>query len=206
MVFCLSYPRIKINPIEMTTSDISEERSRKENHLGKKQQRKILYIRHGEDKRKGYKYDESLTRRGKRDVKEWTEELLDTYGTPDAIYFSPFYRTRQTKKIMLSVIKNLTNEWVKEVECDLRLSRYFTKSQKRNPDIKRSTEKYSPPIDETWKEFHQRIRDQLKDMESSPYRLIWCVTHTLVLDHIIERKGIPHEYHIPYLDTLVISA
>ena len=92
-------------------------------------ERIIIYIRHGEDMRDGYKYDERLTKYGKKAVKKLNIELIDEHGFPDVIHYSPYYRTRQTKRIMLKVINEILNEELPSTNCDFRLSRFFTKSQ-----------------------------------------------------------------------------
>ena len=167
--------------------------------------RKIIYIRHGEDTRENYKYDEVLTHKGKHDVKELTKELVEEHGVPDIIYYSPYYRTRQTKRIMVKTIHELYSTETKTI-CDDRLSRFFTKKQSQNPDIRRETLKRGAPIYESFKEFKERVSEQLEEVEKEHNEeIIWCVTHTLILDHIIQLKEIDHDYHIPYLDTIVLT-
>lgn len=167
--------------------------------------RKIIYIRHGEDKRGHYKYDEKLTDYGKKKVKDLTKQLIDTYGFPDIIYYSPYYRTRQTKRLMLSVIDRDYGEELPPTKCDSRLSRFFTKRQSRNPDIRKDTRKRGAPIYETWREFKYRVGEHISEMESNrQHHIIWCVTHTLVLDYVINHRGIDHDYEIPYLDTIIL--
>ena len=167
--------------------------------------RRIIYIRHGEDTRSGYKYDEKLTKKGKKGARRLSRKLIDKYGVPDAIYYSPFHRTRQTKRIMVKEIKKITDRWVEVLECDPRLSRYFTRKQKEDPDIRNDTMRRDPPIYETWDEFHHRIKEQFKELVASDYKIIWCITHTLVLDYIVKYRNLAHEYRIPYFDTLVLS-
>ena len=166
--------------------------------------RKIIYIRHGEDTRKRYKYDEVLTDQGKENVVELTKKLVEEHGLPDIIYYSPYYRTRQTKRIMVKTIKEIYSEKIETV-CDHRLSRFFTKGQSRNPDIKKETQKRGAPIYETFKEFKERVNEQFTEIEEGDERVIWCVTHTLILDHIIRIKKLDHDYHIPYLDTVILK-
>ena len=168
------------------------------------QERIIIYIRHGEDIRDGYKYDEKLTDDGKYEVKVLANKLIKDYGVPEVIYYSPYYRTRQTTRIMLKVIHEELNEKIR-LKCDPRLSRFFTKRQKRDPDISRSTRKKGAPIYESWSDFKYRAEEQISDMEENDkYQIIWCVTHTLILDRLINIKNIDHGFKIPYLDTIVL--
>lgn len=172
--------------------------------------RKIIYIRHGHDTRDKHKYDEILTSHGKKKVKELTKRLIDEHGIPDIIYYSPYYRTRQTKRIMLKVIynhlksENIEKELTK-LKCDWRLSRFFTKKQRSFPDIRKETENRGAPIKEKWEDFKIRVNEQLEEMEQSDYQVIWCVTHTLVVNHVIKIKNIEHGYEIPYLDTVILT-
>jgi len=164
----------------------------------------IIYIRHGEDKMDGYKYDESLTKRGKKEARKLAHQLISYHGIPDIIYYSPYYRTRQTLKQMLSVIAEYTDTKVHKI-CDYRISRYFTQNQRQNPDIRRDTGKHNPPIHEDYKDFKRRVKEHLIEAESKrDCNVIWCITHTLVLERIIHLKNLSHEFEIPFLDTVAI--
>ena len=61
----------------------------------------IIYIRHGKDKKSNHIHDERLTKESKKEIEEFTEILIEEYGEPDIIYYSPFYRTYKTAKYML---------------------------------------------------------------------------------------------------------
>lgn len=163
----------------------------------------IIYIRHGQDKRSGYKYDEKLTSRGKKESKEMAIDLIKQYGLPDVIYCSPFYRTRQTKRRMVKMVKKYGGD--PKVIIDSRLSRFFTKKEKRNPDIKKDTMKHNVPIYESWEEFKLRVKDQLNDMESSNNQIVWCIGHTLIIKHVARFKNIDRPDHVDYLDTVIIT-
>lgn len=167
--------------------------------------RVIVYLRHGEDVRTKYKYDEKLTSEGKESARELAEELINKYGVPDAIYCSPFYRTRQTRRQMLKVISTYTDKRVVNI-TDPRLSRFFTRSQTQNPDIRRDTLKKKAPIYETWDEFKRRVRRQVKEMEwQDIYDVIWCIGHTLIIKQVAKIKEINRSSHIKYLDTIILE-
>ena len=169
--------------------------------------RVIIYIRHGEDKSRNYKYkyDPKLTRRGKDDAKELTEKLLKQYGVPDVIYFSPYARTRQTLKHMLRIVSKHSDKKIKKI-VDHRLSRFFTRKQKRNPDIREKTRYLGAPIYETWDDFKDRVADQLEDMEEEikSNNVIWCVGHTLIIKLVAKYRNIDKDKYITYLDTVVL--
>lgn len=167
-------------------------------------ERVVVFIRHSEDTPSSHKYDEKLTE-NIQPIKDLTVKLIEEYGIPDIIYYSPFHRTRQTKSIMSNHIKELYGEKIK-TNCDYRLSRFFTKKQRLNPDIRSDTLKKGAPINESWDEFKHRVKKQLRDMEKKrTEKVIWCITHTLVLNYVIKKKKIPHPYLIPYLDTIVVK-
>jgi len=173
--------------------------------MDKNDSRTIIYLRHGEDTRSTHKYDEKLTEAGKEGARNLAKKLIETYGIPDAIYCSPFYRTRQTRRQMLKVINEYTDKKIKNI-TDPRLSRYFTSSQERNPDIRRDTRKKKAPIHESWNDFKRRVKKQLRDMEKKDkYNVIWCIGHTLIIKYVARFKDIDRSDHIKYLDTVVIE-
>lgn len=166
----------------------------------------IIYMRHGEDQRDHHKYDEVLTDRGKKGARHLAERLINEYGVPDVIYCSPFYRTRQTCKQILKVIRYLTRQRIK-VKIDPRLSRFFTEKQARNPDIRTDTMDKGPPIDETWEEFKERVEEQVDDMERKldRYPLIWCIGHTLIIKRVAKIKNIEKDKFIEFCDTVILD-
>jgi len=176
-----------------------------DDNLEKKKKRVIVYLRHGEDTKSGYKYDEKLTSRGKKDAKNLAKNLIQKYGFPDVIYCSPFYRTRQTRHQMSKVINRYTDKYIVNI-IDPRLSRFFTKREMRNPDIRSDTMRKNAPIYETSSEFRNRVREQLYDMENKDeYNVIWCICHTLIIKYVAEFKNIQRDEHINYLDTVIIE-
>jgi broad specificity phosphatase PhoE len=167
--------------------------------------RVVIYIRHGKDKRGKYKYDEKLTKIGKFQSKQLAYELIEKYGIPDAIYCSPFYRTRQTRRQMLKVISKYTDKKIVN-KTDPRLGRFFTKSQMKDPDIRSDTMKKKAQIYETWDEFKKRVYRQLRDMENKTkkYPVIWCIGHTLIIKRVAKYKNINRPSHIEYSDTVIL--
>lgn len=164
----------------------------------------IIYIRHGNDMKSKYRFDQKLTDKGKKRAQELSQKLIDQYGIPDAIFYSPYYRTRQTKNKMLKTISKHTDEKIFK-RYDRRLSRFFTKKDSKNPDIRKDTKNKKVPIFETWKEFKNRVRKQLNYVEKrTEFNVIWCIGHTLILKEIIKIKNLPRSTHIEYLDTIVL--
>lgn len=164
---------------------------------------KLIYLRHGHDYRRSRKHDERLTDEGKDESKQMVQNLIDEHGFPNLILHSPYYRCRQTAKIMQKVLSKTYNKNIQR-QVDPNLGRYFTRKQKRDPDIKRSTKRKGAIIDESWEEFKERVGDHLIDMEKYQGQMIWLVTHSLVLIRVAKIKGVPYQDWVGYLDTLVI--
>jgi broad specificity phosphatase PhoE len=160
-------------------------------------------MRHGKDKRTKYRNDEKLTESGKLETREKTEQLIEDYGIPDIIYYSPFYRTRESTKEMKKVLKDKYNVKVK-TKVDFRLGRYFSPRERRNPDIHSSTYKNGALVDENKKEFQRRVKEQFEHVKEKDKTVIWNITHSLVLLHVSHLSDISHDPHVEYLDTLII--
>ena len=63
----------------------------------------IIYIRHAHDNEKHakHKHDHRLTKKGKYQAKKLIHPLIEKYGYPTKIYFSPFIRCRETVSKMI---------------------------------------------------------------------------------------------------------
>jgi broad specificity phosphatase PhoE len=106
---------------------------------------------------------------------------------------------------MSKVINRYTDKYIVNI-IDPRLSRFFTKREMRNPDIRSDTMRKNAPIYETSSEFRNRVREQLYDMENKDeYNVIWCICHTLIIKYVAEFKNIQRDEHINYLDTVIIE-
>lgn len=170
---------------------------------------KIIYIRHGNDKRSRYKHDEKLTSEGKREARELAKNLIEEYGLPDIIYYSPFYRTRQTRKQMTKEIykykeENGIDKRIK-LQIEPRLGRYFTRKEERNPDISSSTLYKGAIIEETFQEFGKRVEYQLNEVIDNEYNIVWNITHSLVLLKVSKVLNISRSSHVKYLDYCLIE-
>lgn len=158
----------------------------------------ILYIRHGEDKKSKYKYDEKLTEEGIEEIKKLTLELIEKYGIPDIIFYSPFFRTWKTKKIMIRTIMEAKKVKV-ESEIEPRIGRFFTKKQSQNPDIHPNTLNKNPIIYERFSEFHERVDLQFDEIQKEE-KNIWNITHSLVILRLAKRFNIERSKYVKYLD------
>jgi len=162
----------------------------------------ILYIRHGKDKKGKYKYDEKLSKEGKEEIRNFTLDLIEKYGIPDIIFYSPFYRTFQTKKIMIKVILESKNVKI-ENKVDIRLGRFFTYKESKNPVIHPKTSNKEPIIYENSNDFHERVNFQFNEIKKLN-KNIWNITHSLVILSLAKRFKIERNPHVNYLDYINI--
>ena len=163
-----------------------------------------LIIRHARDKRGQYAHDERLTESAKEDIALFTEKMVTEFGFPDLIYYSPFWRARQTTKYILRKLNELKEDdkYVK-IKCEPRLGRFFTSRERNSPEIHSSTMKRNPIINDNKGQFHRRIEKHLRKVKRKSENLninIWNITHTLVLLHVAELSSIERDPHVEYLD------
>jgi len=165
----------------------------------------IIYIRHGKDRRGSHKHDEKLTKEGKEEVERFTEKLVKEYGIPDIIYYSPFHRTRHTAKYMLrKIIEIRTDNKKIKMKMDINLGRFFTKSQKDNPDVRDSTHRKGIIVNEKWEDFKDRVEFQMNNIVNEN-KNIWNITHSLVILQVAKLNNIERDKHVNYLDIVVIE-
>ena len=166
----------------------------------------VIYIRHGDDHDKDPKYeqDHEITKSGKKDCKRVAEKLIEKYGHPDMIRVTPFLRGVQTVKAMKDVLKAKT-----EIVFDANLSRFFSKREKKNPSVAPETLEFKPPIMETRKEFHKRTSKHYKKMKKGKYfqkgKMIWCITHALVLKAVAEKADVSLPDHYDFLERFIVE-
>jgi len=168
----------------------------------------VVYIRHGDDNNKHtkHKHDPHITKQGIDNVRNITKELIRKYGCPNTIYVSPFRRCIDTMKVMLHEI-NSTNEINKKKKnkvrlvCDVNLSRYFTKSDKKHPKVSKKTLDFGIPIYESKKDFHKRINYHVTETAKKHHEnVVWCITHALVYKNIAKNLNITTNNRIEFLE------
>lgn len=171
---------------------------------------KIIYIRHGKDEKIKHVHDEILTEEGKAEARILAEKLLNEHGVPDIIYYSPFYRTRQTRHQMVKIIqqfkkKNGIDKSVR-LEVEPRLGRFFTTKEKYNPDVSKKTLEKGAITDESHKEFKKRVKKQLNFvLKNCENLIVWNITHTLVLLKVAKLVQIERFSYVNYLNYCVIE-
>ena len=168
----------------------------------------LIYIRHSEDYVNSHEHDERLTKDGKKKAFRYGLELVEKYGMPNIIYHSPYFRARQTAKLIIKSIYKYHKIRIKR-KIDPKLGRYFTSSEKENPDIKRSTKEKGAIIYENYDEFKDRVFKQLENREKEQLEddiNVWCISHNLVIRKIYKHKNIQTgRKYVKYLETFQIE-
>ena len=97
-----------------------------------------------------------------------------------------------------------------QIKIDARLGRYFSKKQRKNEhksDTRDDTIKNGAIVTDDWKQFKERINEQLEDVKKNKedYKVVWNVTHAIVVKQIAELQGSKKDKHVDYLETLLIT-
>lgn len=156
--------------------------------------RTIIYVRHGHDQRKDFKFDENLTSLGKAKAKKLAKRLIRKYGLPTVIMYSPFLRCRQTlhevKKVVQSY-KKKDADFKLETIVEPKLGKYFTPSEKEQMngdhhlDVRESTLKLGALIDKSKKHFNERVVEQYENVSTEMENpVIWNICHAIVLKRV----------------------
>lgn len=127
-----------------------------------------------------HKHDPGLcnnSQHNREDIIKVVKELRDRCGgEPDLIFVSPLERCYETVHRMLKVLKKKP-----EIRVEEKVSRYFTPSEQEAPDISKRSLHRGTPITESRREFDSRIEKHLHEVEKTPIRVIWTVTHAFVM-------------------------
>lgn len=170
----------------------------------------IIYIRHSKDNdpETTFKHDNKITKTGKKMAEEKGKRLIEKYGYPEIIHCSPMRRARQTLEKLISSFPEEIRKNIK-IYIDPNLSRRFNESEYKRTDLDPKTEKYSPPVVETDKEFKKRIKEHIKYMKENNYKYngktYWCITHAIVFKKIAKYNNIKVSDHIDFLQTFKLK-
>ena len=190
----------------------------------------IIYIRHGHDNESHpkHRHDNRLTKKGKEKARKIIYPLIENYGYPTKIYFSPFIRCRETVAKMLSELyinkfgkkghfcfncfeKDDTNKLLKDLNieliCDSRLSRYFTKTDRKKPSVSSNTLKLEPPIHEGKAGLIKRINKYVESITQlhKTDEVAWCITHGIIYKKIASELNINTPDSIGFLEHFVFN-
>lgn len=123
-------------------------------------------------------------------IKCRTLNLIDSYGIPDTIIYSPFLRARQTMDKMYSTIRTLSDKDIK-FKCDINIGEYlgFQKPKNGLADVEATTSIYYPSkkvyLGESIEELKTRVYNHLSNIKEKT-GIIWVITHGFVIKHISE--------------------
>jgi len=163
----------------------------------------IIYIRHGKDRKSSYVCDEKLSKESRSEIEDLAEKLVEEYGVPNIIYYSPFHRTYKTAKYMKKKIQEKTNQKI-HFKVEPRLGRFFNKHERTDPKIRKSTYQKGAITDEIYEEFKNRIELQMNTILKKENKIIWNITHSLVILHIAKLNNIKRNKHVEFLDTVIL--
>lgn len=161
----------------------------------------VVYIRHANDDSKTkHKHDPHITQNGITLIKSKLKELIKKYGYPKKIYFSPFRRCIDTMRIIIHELKkDIDTENIKLI-CDVNLSRYFNKKEKKKPKVSKKTLEYNIPINESKYSFYKRVSLNAKDMKNNNND-VWCITHAIVYKTVARHLNVLTNDHINFFES-----
>jgi broad specificity phosphatase PhoE len=160
-----------------------------------------IWIRHGEkkyDNGKGkagnYQHDSPLKEDINESIYNKVELLYRLYGFPSRIICSPFLRTRQTKDIMLTKLKEIDRKCTEniKIQYDTYISEFlgFQKPVGEIADIEPDTAchfKSKVLLGEPLKNLNYRVKTHIRELNllfPSDYKVTWIITHGIVLSNV----------------------
>jgi broad specificity phosphatase PhoE len=170
----------------------------------------MILIRHGEKQyrnadAKFHKHDPGLTEIGVERAKGVAKKLIQLYGEPFKIISSPYRRARETALIMNSELSGP----VDEIIIDNNLSEYLGNHSQANLDVTVATAIHKPPHPEKFEDMQKRTKKCLnkmrKLMADHPNRIVWLITHGIIIQQIANFIGIRMPKTIPYLSGLLLQ-
>lgn len=174
----------------------------------------LLYLRHGNDEHnrierlQQHRHDYQLNKSKKNKIFLYNTilDLLDTYGVPEVIRYSPMTRTRETTTAIKKIIKQYyPHSDLPSFIVDTSLTRYFTSSEQQDISLASHTEQYNPPTNENITAFNLRVANHIKYMlEHHTSQKVWCITHAMVYKRVAKYHFIDIPEHIPFLHHIVV--
>lgn len=193
--------------------------------------RTVIYVRHGHDRESDFLFDEKLTHYGKKAARKKAKYLIKKYGIPDVILSSPYSRTRSTLRELQKVCNDFKENQKKKglpvddknvrVAIDPRLGRFFTSNDRKEykqarkehkKNLRRSTTnlaKNSQLIDKNKHRFRERVEEQFRELAnftlvSPEEKVVWNITHSLVILHVARMNKKRFQSHVDFLDHLTL--
>jgi len=166
----------------------------------------IIYIRHGDDEDDDatHRHDHHINKKGKKRARKVAKRLIKKYGNPNVIYCSPFRRTLETLYYMKEKIQNNPKIYI-----DPDLSRYFSTTEQLDPSVFPETMDKDIPIYENRNKFHKRVKNHIRRMEKHKYhkneKVVWCITHTLIMKDVGRYWSIDLPDHFDFFQKFIIA-
>lgn len=169
----------------------------------------IILLRHANDNEEEATHmnDAHITKSGKRKAKKKAKYLVKKYGFPERILCSPYVRARETLKVFCKYLKKLDPDKYRSMEkrIDRRLSRFFTPTQQKNPEIRDDTQRFRPPIYEDIPKMMVRLQDHVKSCLKKGYlnnakQNTWCISHGLAIKKLMLSLGNHAPESVPFLE------
>lgn len=177
----------------------------------------VIYIRHAEKEYSNnsakinshYRLDPAITEKGIKESRKLCQKLIDMYGLPEIIYYSPFLRCRQTLGSFLEQLKemNYDTSQIKLIP-NSEITEYLGNQKILDWDFDvteetKNLDRNSHP--ETYKTFSLRVENHYQKIKNNGNKQIWIITHGIILSKITQlinnTKG---NFSFDYLGTLVI--
>lgn len=169
---------------------------------------RIIYIRHAEkDFQNGdsiyFKHDPGITALGVERTRIIFQKLINLYGEPNQIISSPYRRARETSLILNNCLKTP----LEEIEIDPEVSEYLGNHNNVDLDVTTATRIHDPPHPETFDQMKKRVKKHVEKIkkrinnenEKNEKKIIWIVTHGLIIKQIADIIGIKPSNELPYL-------
>lgn len=152
------------------------------------EQATVIYVRHGHDEDSDYSHDQHLTDEGWHEAKKLARRLVKEYGLPDVIYYSPFDRTTDTARAMLSVVRNEFGKNNVKTKIEPRLGKFFTSKQRSNPKVSENTIQRGMIVPKGKREFHAGLETHHQAINfKHAGQIVWNVTHAIGVNYHIKR-------------------
>jgi broad specificity phosphatase PhoE len=162
---------------------------------------KYIWIRHAEKKFDngkapfGYcQHDSPIKDDINEEIYDKVDLLVEKYGFPTHIIYSPFLRTRETKDHMLIKLKEIDNFLAEKIEInhDLNISEFlgFQKPIGANADTEEETRSYFKEgilLGESLKNLSIRVMNHIHDLNiynNIKERCVWIITHGIIISNV----------------------
>jgi broad specificity phosphatase PhoE len=158
----------------------------------------LIYLRHGDDRGGDdpHRHDRRVRDRGRAKAARAAKKLIEKYGHPDVVHFSPYRRAVDTLHAM-------STRFSREVttHADRRLAQRLSGKQQRDPRISPETRALVPVIEDK-EAFRGRVAAHVAEVIRLP-GVIWCITHRAVIEEVARQLGLQISEKLDFVDHIV---